>query len=42
VPAGETNSKYAMPFENHRTIYIYRGRKSGTLQQDWSDLKLWL
>jgi hypothetical protein len=42
VPAGETNSKYAMPFENHRTIYIYRGRKSGALQQEWSDLKLWL
>lgn len=42
VAAGETYADYAIPFENHRTIWIYRGRKSGTLQDDWPELKLWI
>jgi hypothetical protein len=40
--AGETYANYAIPFENHRAIYLYRGRRSGTLQDDWPELKLWI
>jgi hypothetical protein len=41
---GETNAPYAIPVENHRTIWLYRGRKPGTptLQQVWPQLKLWI
>jgi hypothetical protein len=42
VKAGETDAKYAIPFENHRTIWIYRGRKNVTLQEIWPRLKLWI
>ena len=44
VEAGETNAPYAIPMENHRTIWLYRGRKPGTLtlQQIWPQLKLWI
>jgi hypothetical protein len=40
--AGETNANYAIPFENHRAIWIYRGRKNLTLQDLWPQLKLWI
>lgn len=41
---GETSAPYAIPFENHRTIWLYRGRKPGapTLQEIWPSLKLWI
>ena len=42
VAAGETDAKYAIPFENHRTIWIYRGQKNGTLRDVWPQLKLWI
>jgi hypothetical protein len=42
VKAGETDARYAIPFENHRTIWIYRGGKNGTLQDLWPKLKLWI
>ncbi|MGA2810541.1 MAG: hypothetical protein ABSG16_04020 [Candidatus Acidiferrum sp.] len=41
--AGENDARYAIPFENHRTIWIYRGRKTGTTLEDvWPQLKLWI
>jgi hypothetical protein len=40
--AGETYAPYAIPFENHRTIYIYRGHKGASLQELWPQLKLWI
>ncbi len=39
--AGELYQQYAMPFENHRPIWIVRGTKGGTLQDIWPKLKLW-
>jgi hypothetical protein len=39
--AGELYQQYAMPFENHRPIWIVRGMKSGNLQSKWSEFKLW-
>jgi len=42
VAAGETDAKYAIPFEYHRTIWIYRGQKNGTLRDVWPQLKLWI
>jgi hypothetical protein len=40
--AGETYAKYAIPFENHKPIWICRGRKNGTLQDAWPWLKRWI
>jgi Dolichyl-phosphate-mannose-protein mannosyltransferase len=42
VQAGETYANHAIPFENHRAIWIYRGRKNLTLQDLWPQLKLWI
>src|SRR6266404_3076920 len=40
--AGETYHPYAIPFENHRQIWICRGPKYGTLQQAWYRTKNWI
>lgn len=39
--AGETNHPLAIPYENHRPIWIVRGPKFGTLQDLWPKLKGW-
>jgi 4-amino-4-deoxy-L-arabinose transferase-like glycosyltransferase len=39
--AGELYQQYAMPFENHRPIWIVHGVKQGTLRDIWPKLKLW-
>jgi hypothetical protein len=40
--AGETYHPYAMPYENHRQIWICRKPKYGTLQQVWYRTKAWI
>jgi len=40
--AGETYHPFAIPFENHRQIWICRSPKYGTLQQVWPRTKNWM
>ncbi|HMD44379.1 MAG TPA: hypothetical protein VKH45_14990, partial [Candidatus Acidoferrum sp.] len=42
IEEGEIYHPYAMPFENHRGIWIVRGPKYGSLQEAWPTLKLWI
>jgi Dolichyl-phosphate-mannose-protein mannosyltransferase len=42
VQAGETYQQYAIPYENHRSIWIVRGPKFGTLEQVWPKFKAWI
>ena len=42
VQAGETYQQYAIPYENHRAIWIVRGPKFGTLQEVWPKVKKWI
>lgn len=42
VLAGETYHPLAMPYENHRPIWICRGPKYGTLVEVWPRLKNWI
>jgi Dolichyl-phosphate-mannose-protein mannosyltransferase len=42
IEEGETFHPYAMPFENHRRIWLVRGPKFGTLQELWPSLKKWI
>jgi len=42
VQAGETYQQYAIPYENHRSIWIVRGPKFGTLEQAWPKFKAWI
>ena len=42
IRAGETYQQYAIPYENHRVIWICRGSKFGTLQQVWPKVKKWI
>ncbi len=39
--AGETYQQYAIPFENHRPIWICRGPKFGNMQDLWPKVKFW-
>lgn len=40
--AAETYQQYALPFENHRPVWIVRGPKFGTLTEIWPQFKLWI
>ena len=42
IEMGELYHPYAMPFENHREIWIVHGPKYGTLQDAWPSFKLWM
>ncbi|MGB2626866.1 MAG: glycosyltransferase family 39 protein [Candidatus Acidiferrum sp.] len=42
IEMGELYHPYAMPFENHREIWIVHGPKYGTLQDAWPAFKLWI
>lgn len=42
VQAGETYQQYAIPYENHLSVWIVRGPKFGTLQQIWPRVKHWI
>jgi len=42
IEMGELYHPYAMPFENHREIWIVHGPKYGTLQEAWPAFKIWL
>ncbi len=42
IEEGEIYHPYAMPFENHRGIWIVHGPKYGTLQQAWPSFKMWM
>jgi hypothetical protein len=42
VQAGETYQQYAIPYENHRSIWIVREPKFGTLEQVWPKFKAWI
>jgi hypothetical protein len=39
---GETYHPYAMPFENHRQIWICRAPKYTSLKDAWPRLKIWM
>lgn len=39
LQVGETYQEHAIPFENHRPIWIVRGPKFGTLQDLWPKIK---
>lgn len=41
VKAGETYQQYAIPYENHRPIWILRGPAYANLQEVWPQLKRW-
>jgi hypothetical protein len=41
IEEGEIYHPYAMPFENHRGIWIVHQPKYGSLQQAWPTFKLW-
>lgn len=40
--AGETYQKYAIPFENHRPIWVARGPKFRAFHDIWNDFKAWI
>lgn len=42
IEMGEVYHPYAMPFENHREIWIVHGPKYGTLESAWPTFKLWM
>jgi hypothetical protein len=42
IQAGETYQEYAMPFENHRPIWIARQPKFASLHDIWPGMKLWM
>ncbi|HEY2119457.1 MAG TPA: glycosyltransferase family 39 protein [Candidatus Acidoferrum sp.] len=42
IEQGETYHPYAMPFENHRGIWIVHAPKYGSLQEAWPSFKKWL
>ncbi len=42
IEEGEIYHPYAMPFENHRGIWIVHQPKYGTLQHAWPSFKRWL
>jgi hypothetical protein len=38
----ETTQAYAMPYENHRPIFLCRGKKFSSLQDLWPQMKFWI
>ena len=42
IEEGEMYHPYAMPFENHRGIWIVRKPKYGSLQEAWPGFKKWI
>jgi len=42
IEEGKTFHPYAMPFENHRGIWIVHTPKYGSLQEAWPSFKKWL
>jgi hypothetical protein len=42
IEEGEMFHPYAMPYENHRKIWIVHAPKYGTLQEAWPSFKKWM